>query len=407
MIAVIAGKTYWTFVVLVPFHLHDYPMHVSVSRYSGSLSAVIFNAFCRSSTHTAVRTKVLLEMRRLSGLIVAHVANHLMKFLKILALSVVLLTSVQAVQQPSAHTKGTPTGKPTGRLKPGEYWWQPQLSPSGPLMVLVSIPEQTMHVYRNGILVGRSTISTGSKGHATPGGVFSILEKKQEHYSKKYNNAPMPNMQRLTWTGIAMHSGNLPGYPASHGCIRLPFDFSQLLFSETSKGGTVVVGDGKVPVPHLASSPGLLLAPKDFTPEMLRPLAKNEYDWNPERSSTGPVTIVVSAADRALYVYRNGNPIGRAAVEVEGRGSLGDQVYSLLEGTTERQSSLAPGRAARRWMTVTSRGRSIPADKLAERLRINPEFANKVYDTIEPGTTVIVTDQPVVRNRGKTAILEG
>jgi hypothetical protein len=187
----------------------------------------------------------------------------------------------------------------------------------------------------------------------------------------------------------------------------LPFDFSQLLFKETSKGGTVVVGDGKVPVPHLASSPGLLLAPKDFTSEMLRPLAKNDYDWNPERSSSGPVTIVVSAADRALYVYRNGNPIGRASVEVEGRGSLGDHVYSLLEGTSDRQSSLAPGRAARNWMTVTSRGRSVPAEKLAERLRVNPEFANKVYDTIEPGTTVIITDQPVVRNRGKTAILEG
>jgi lipoprotein-anchoring transpeptidase ErfK/SrfK len=93
--------------------------------------------------------------------------------------------------------------------------------------VLISVPEQVMHVYRNGILIGRSTVSTGSTGHATPGGVFSILEKKQEHYSKTYDNAPMPNMQRLTWTGIAMHSGNLPGYPASHGCIRLPFDFSR------------------------------------------------------------------------------------------------------------------------------------------------------------------------------------
>ena len=330
-----------------------------------------------------------------------------MKFLKILALSVALLTTAQAVKQPSAHTKGTPTGKPTGVLKPGEYWWKPQLSPSGPLMVLVSVPEQTMHVYRNGILIGRSTVSTGSKGNATPGGVFSILEKKQEHYSKKYGNAPMPNMQRLTWTGIAMHSGNLPGYPASHGCIRLPFDFSQLLFSETSKGGTVVVGDGKVPVPHLASNPGLMLAPKDMSPEMLRPLANNDYDWNPERSSSGPITIVVSAADRAAYVYRNGNPIGRAAVEIDGRGSLGDHVYSLLEGTTEQQSSLAPGRAARRWMTVTSRGRSVPADKIAARLRINPEFGQKVYDTLEPGTTVIITDQPVVRDRGKAAILEG
>ena len=330
-----------------------------------------------------------------------------MKFLKILALCVALFTTVQAMQQPSSHTKGTPTGKPTGQLKPGEYWWKPQLSPSGPLMVLVSVPEQTMHVYRNGILIGRSTVSTGSKGHSTPGGVFSILGKSKEYYSKKYDNAPMPNMQRLTDTGICMHSGNLPGYPASHGCIRMPYDFSQLLFSVTSSGGTVVVGDGKVPVPYLASSPGLLLAPKDFTPEMLRPLASNEYDWKPERSPSGPITMVVSAADKAIYVYRNGNVIGRAPVEVSGRGSLGNHVYSLLEGTTGQQSSLAPGRAARKWMTVTSSGRGVPADKIASRLRVNPEFAAKVYDTLTPGTTVIITDQPVVRSRGKAAVLEG
>src|SRR5436189_479959 len=330
-----------------------------------------------------------------------------MKYLTILAVSISILTASAAMERPSFHTKGTPTGKPTGPLKPGEYWWHPEISPQGPLMILISIPEQAMHVYRNGILIGRSSVSTGSKGHDTPGGVFSILEKQQTYRSKKYDNAPMPNMQRLTWTGIAMHSGNLPGHPASHGCIRLPFDFSQLLFSETSKGGTVVVGDGKVPVPHLASNPGLMLAPKDMSPEMLRPLANNDYDWNPERSSSGPITMVVSAADRALYVYRNGNPIGRAAVEIDGRGSLGDHVYSLLEGTTDRESSLAPGRAARRWMTVTSSGRSVPAEKIAARLRINPEIAQKVYDVIEPGTTVIITDQPVVRSRGNAAILEG
>jgi len=320
-----------------------------------------------------------------------------MKILTILAVSVALLGTTQAVQQPSFHTKGSPTGKPTGPMKPGEYWWHPEISPSGPLMILVSIPKQMMHVYRNGILIGRSTISSGSKGHATPGGVFSILEKKQEHYSKKYDNAPMPNMQRLTWTGIAMHSGTLPGYAASHGCIRLPFDFSQLLFSVTSQGGTVVIGDGNVPVPRLASNPGLLLAPTDLKPEMLRPLAQNEYDWRPERSPKGPITIVVSSADKAIYVYRNGDPIGRAPVEVSGRGKLGDHVFSLLEGTTGRQSSLVPGREGRRWMRVTSSGRAVDADKISSRLRVNPEFAGKVYDTIAPGTTVIITDQQVVR----------
>jgi len=169
--------------------------------------------------------------------------NYLMKILSTVTLTIALLTSSYAVQQPSFHTKGTPTGKPTGTLKPGEYWWHPELSPSGPLMVLVSVPEQTMHVYRNGILIGRSTVSTGSKGNATPGGVFSILEKKQEHYSKKYDNAPMPNMQRLTWTGIAMHSGNLPGYPASHGCIRMRNPDVIELFDLVQEGTPVQITD--------------------------------------------------------------------------------------------------------------------------------------------------------------------
>jgi hypothetical protein len=329
-----------------------------------------------------------------------------MKFLTPILISAALLATTHAVEKPRAHTQGTPTGKPTGALKPGEYWWKPQLSPNGPLIVLVSVPEQVMHVYRNGVLIGRSTVSTGSKGHATPGGVFTILEKKQEHYSKKYDNAPMPNMQRLTWTGIAMHSGNLPGYPASHGCIRLPFDFSQLLYTATAKGGTVVVGDGKTPVPHLASSPGLILAPKDFTPEMLHPLGKNDYDWRPERSASGPITIVVSAADEAMYVYRNGNPIGRVPVEVGGAAPLGNHVFAMLEGRTSRPSFFAPGRQMRRWMSVTSSGRRANAEEIAARIHFNPEFAGKLDDVLEPGTTVIVTDQPVVRGRRSATIFE-
>jgi hypothetical protein len=224
------------------------------------------------------------------------------------------------------------------------------------------------------------------------------LEKKQTHRSKTYDNAPMPYMQRLTWTGIAMHSGALPGYPASHGCVRLPYDFSQLLFKATEKGGTVVVGDGKTPTPHLASNPGLLLAPKDFTPDMVRHLAKDEYDWRPERSTEGPITIIVSSADDALYVYRNGNPIGRGAVQVSGRGGLGNHVFTLLEGSTGKPSQLAPGREAGKWMRVTSQGRPVEADDIASRIRFNREFAQKLADEIKPGTTVIVTDQPVVRN---------
>jgi L,D-transpeptidase catalytic domain len=303
--------------------------------------------------------------------------------------------------QPSFHTKGSPTGKQTGPLKPGEYWWNPRISPAGPVVVLVSLPLQTMHVYRNGILVGRSSISSGTTGHNTPTGVFTILEKKQTHRSKKYDNAPMPNMQRLTWSGIAMHSGNLPGYPASHGCIRMPYDFSTLLFGITGNGGTVVIGDNTKTQPHFASNPGLLLAPKDFTPEMLKPLGKGEYQWQPERSTSGPITMLVSAADRAVYVYRNGEPIGRAAIEVRGR--LGGHVFTMLEGVTATESAFVPGSPGRIWMNVQSDAASRSGDfaALSKRVRISPEFAAKVYETLKPGATIIVTDQPAVRKASR------
>lgn len=316
-----------------------------------------------------------------------------------LIIAATLPATAASMPQPSFHTKGTPTGKPTGKLKPGEYWWAPVVSPTGPVMVIVSIPLQSMHVYRNGILVGRSSVSTGSEGHGTPSGVFTILEKQETYRSKKYKNAPMPEMQRLTWTGICMHSGQLPGYPASHGCVRMPYDFAKLLFSLTTKGGTVVIGDAKTMQPHLAANPGLLLAPKDFTPEMLKTLARGEYDWRPERSPAGPITILASAADRALYVYRNGEPIGRAAIEIDGDGPLGGHVFSMLDGVTEKPSWWAPNRPARRWTTVSTdeAGRNISFDDLGKRVHFNPEFAAKLYDVIAPGTTIIVTDMPAVR----------
>lgn len=305
-----------------------------------------------------------------------------------------------AMDRPSAHTQGTPTGQRTGPLKPGEYWWKPELSPRGPVVALVSIPQQVMHVYRNGVLIGRTSVSTGAKGHATPAGVFTILEKRKRHYSSTYNNAPMPNMQRLTWRGVAMHSGKLPGYPASHGCIRMPYDFSELLFGITQKGGTVVIGDGKTPVPRMAADPGLVLAPQDFSPEMVRPLARGEYDWAPQRSPSGPVTLVLSRADAAVYVFRNGNAIGRAPVEIEGSGRFGEHVFTMLDGTAGRPSWWVPGRPARSWMRVTSeRGPRVNADQMRSRVRVNPVFAARLYDILEPGTTVVVTDEPVVRQR--------
>lgn len=128
-------------------------------------------------------------------------------------------------------------------LKPGEFIWRPEVSPRGPVVIVVSLPEQLVHVYRNGVAIGVSTCSTGKPGNRTPTGVFTILQKNADHYSSTYNNAPMPNMQRLTWRGVALHAGNLPGYPASHGCVRLPKNFSKALFSVTQLGTPVIIAD--------------------------------------------------------------------------------------------------------------------------------------------------------------------
>jgi hypothetical protein len=119
--------------------------------------------------------------------------------------------------------------------------------------IIVSIPDQLVHVYRGGARIGLSTCSTGKQGHSTPTGVFTILQKDKNHHSSTYNNAPMPNMNRLTWSGVALHAGNLPGYPSSHGCVRLPLKFSELLFTVTHVGTPVIIADDHsepVPVTH-------------------------------------------------------------------------------------------------------------------------------------------------------------
>src|SRR6184192_3881296 len=158
-----------------------------------------------------------------------------------LAFLVVLAFGPAAV----AFTKGRVVAPFTSGFKPGDYTWHPEVSPAGPVVIIVSLPDQVMYVYRNGVRIGRSTGSTGKPGKRTPTGIFTILQKKVSHESNIYKGAKMPNMQRLTWTGIAMHAGQLPGYPASHGCVRLPEDFAAKLYTVTKLGTTVIIADNK------------------------------------------------------------------------------------------------------------------------------------------------------------------
>jgi lipoprotein-anchoring transpeptidase ErfK/SrfK len=130
---------------------------------------------------------------------------------------------------------------PVDSLKPGQYVWEQQASYDGPMKIVAVLDIQRIYVFQSDKLIGFSTISSGKKGKETPTGIFNILQKNIDHKSNLYSNAPMPFMQRLTWDGIAMHAGHLPGYPASHGCIRLPRAFAKTLFDVTKMNQEVVV----------------------------------------------------------------------------------------------------------------------------------------------------------------------
>ncbi|MEM7216141.1 MAG: L,D-transpeptidase [Pseudomonadota bacterium] len=146
-----------------------------------------------------------------------------------------------------------------------------------PLHIIVSLKEQHMKVFRGTDLVSESKISSGKNGHATPTGVFSVLQKNRHHRSNIYSNAPMPFMQRLTWSGIALHaSNNVPNRPASHGCVRMPYAFARELFKMKTRGTHVIVED-EPREPQVIESRFLL------QPEKIHKVSRKHDTWINER----------------------------------------------------------------------------------------------------------------------------
>lgn len=280
-------------------------------------------------------------------------------------------------------------------LKPGEFFWRPDVSPEGPVVVIVSLPEQLVHVYRNGIEIGVSTCSTGKRGHNTPTGVFTILQKHKDHYSSTYNNAPMPNMQRLTWRGIALHAGNLPGYPASHGCVRLPREFSKVLFEITHLGTPIIIANQKTATADVLH-PGLLLP--NTVEEQARAAVtrvgkkKAPKGWSADvRQNTA--SILVSGKDRKAYLMRDGVIDFEADISVDKPSvPLGTHVYSLIgpaaNGRYLRWLAFGLGSYGTQGIPVTRRSDlTLRRIHLADRAR-----AMAVASTLRPGTTMVITD---------------
>jgi len=298
-----------------------------------------------------------------------------------LTITAALLVCVPATAQQVDLRSGSVV-QTVAKLRPGEYVWAPEVAPSGPMLLVVNLATQRAVLFRNGVPIGAATISTGRPGYRTPTGAFTILQKHVEHYSSKYDNAPMPYMQRLTWYGVALHAGNLPGYPASHGCIRLPAGFAKLLYGVTRLGMTVVITNRAV-TPRVAPTPEIVLNPAPAAT-----VAAGASDWHPERSPEGPVSIIVSATDRQAVVLRNGIKIGSGPVSVDGPVS-GTWAYTL-------QSIDSAGQHWTRieLSTQSEPGKQVPAQEW-QRFHAPEALRRAVAGIVAPGTTVIVTSDSV------------
>lgn len=281
-------------------------------------------------------------------------------------------------------------------LKPGDWVWAPEIAPTGPVTVLVDLTAQLAFIYRNGVNIGVSTVSTGKPGHETPTGVFQILEKDADHRSSTYNNAPMFYQERLTWDGVALHAGGLPGYPESHGCVHLPINFARELFGITSMGGTVVV-TGRAGAPVRAPAGGVL-APIDQTGGQSYhiPLAEGEtWEWDLTVPDEGPLTIIVSTSDERVVAIRNGQEIGRARAVIDDH--IGTHVATMHRGKDGKLH----------WVLVGVPGHEGEAnhalDAMAlERLRLPKGFYEQLSSKVTEGTTVLVTSASVgAHNSGK------
>jgi hypothetical protein len=276
-------------------------------------------------------------------------------------------------------------------LKPDQFIWTPEIAPSGPVLAVISLAVQRCYVYRNGVLIGVTTVSTGRPGRETPTGVFTVLQKQVRHKSNLYDSAPMPYMERLTWSGVAMHAGNLPGYPTSHGCIHMPMTFAKLLYGMTTRGMTVVITDLDE-VPRLAPTPDLLQGEAATKAE-----DAGGAIWEPQKAVSGPVSLILSGADKRLVVLRNGVLIGSTPVSVSG---------PVVETTAHSLSDV--DEQGFHWMQLPLPGQrlegrqELPVTERA-KMKIPAEFRSALDEILTPGATLVVTaDSLLASGTGKS-----
>jgi len=325
---------------------------------------------------------------------------------------------------------------------------RPEDAPKGPLQIIISTAEQRVSLFDNGALIARSSVSTGTQGHPTPLGVFSVISKERWHRSNIYSAAPMPYMQRITWSGIALHAGVVPGHPASHGCIRLKNDFAIRLWHLTKRGTRVIVAHDDVqPVeitnPHLfkpkavsgspefqtatvagksistaAATHGSLLSNAE-TPEATGLQVPGSAPAGVAPKKIVPISVFVSRKLSKLFVRQGFSPLFDIPVKIENpEEPLGTHVFTAMEFQSEG--------AAIRWTVVSipeefprmseeaTKEREAPAKQTAlsapspdkanaalNRIEIPQDTVERISELLTPASSLIISDDGFSHETGK------
>lgn len=321
---------------------------------------------------------------------------------------------------------------------------QPEAPPKGPLQIIISIPDQRVSLYENAALIARSSVSTGVQHHPTPVGVFSVIAKQRWHRSNIYSGAPMPYMQRITWSGIALHAGVVPGHPASHGCIRLTNDFAIQLWHLTKRGTRVIIAPDDVQPVEIANPNLFKRKIPSTSPELQAAtdpdsrVAKTEVARGaPEAASIRvsspasasavsqkivPISVFISRRLSKLFVRQGFSPLFEAPVKIQDpEEPIGTHVFTAIESRN--------GEADVSWIVVSmppelprATGRpgkprekprkqmveiSVPAPSpetagaALDRIEIPQDAIERISDLLTPASSLIISDNGFSHETGK------
>ena len=324
-------------------------------------------------------------------------------------------------------------------------------APKGPLQIIIAIADQRVSLYDNGALIARSSVSTGIQRHPTPLGVFSVISKQRWHRSNIYSAAPMPYMQRITWSGIALHAGVLPGHPASHGCIRLANGFAIRLWDLTKRGTRVIIAHDDVqPVeitnPHLfkpkaasgsqesraatVSADSINAAAVTHGPLVSNAETHEGTNLQVARSTpagvvpqkVAPISVFVSRKLSKLFVRQGFTPLFDVPVKIQNpEEPLGTHVFTAMEfhneGADIRWTVVSMPEEFPRVSEGSTKERDAPAKQIIEtalpvplpdkasraldRIEMPQDVVERISELLTPASSLIISDYGISHETGK------